>query len=106
MIEVRIYHVDDAAIADEVEIGRVRIERVETYSDKTADYAINFAVERMRAVGLHTRVIRAFPRLKYNVLGLLVQALSTLEEGELSLEPKVSSRDMARPVRGIGSAFS
>ena len=81
---------------DQRELGKVKIENLETHDDGTADYSVQFAVERCGAVGLHQRVIRNFPRTKYNALALLLQALNTLEPSELELESGIDSSDMAR----------
>lgn len=90
----------EIVISDEQgELGKIRIEKVEIHSDTTADYSIQFAVNRIGAVGLHRRSIRHFPRLQYNVLALVRQALETLDPKELRLEPDASSSDMARRQR-------
>lgn len=63
------------------------------------DYAVRFISERGTAIGIHARTIHDFPRTKYNSLGLLLQALQTLDESELQLESDYS-RHMARQQRG------
>lgn len=67
-------------------IAKIEIQNVETNEDDTADYSVRFAVERGSAVGLHRRLIFQFPRKRLNALGLVRQALQTLEEKELELE--------------------
>lgn len=84
----------------ELELGRVLITNIEMHDDDTADYSVQFAVERCGAVGLHQRVIRHFPRTKYNALALLLQALNTLDPKELELEDGTDSSDLARRQRG------
>lgn len=87
------------------ELGRIRIENLEVHDDQTADYSVQFAVERCGAVGLHQRSIRHFPRTEANVLGLLLAALTTLEESELRLERGTAPSDMARRLRRSLPAF-
>lgn len=94
MIEVHIYRTDDE---HQEALAIVRIERLDAYDvPEAGDYSVRFAVERVGAVGLHQRQIIGFPRLKYNVLALVKQALETLEPSELELEDGVSPPDMAR----------
>ena len=91
MIEVAL-----TAKGGKLELGRIRIENTTVHEDGTADYSVQFAVERCGAVGLHQRVIRYFPRTEANVLGLLTAALQTLDESELRLEDGTSASDLAR----------
>lgn len=100
MIEVKLTSRDG-----KLELGRIRIENQEVHEDGTADYSVQFAVDRVGAVGLHQRSIRHFPRDKYNVLALLRQALETLDPKELKLEPGTTSSDMAREKRGALPPF-
>lgn len=104
MIRVRIYKVPSNGDR-ETEIGRVDIINTEVLPDGTADYLAQFGVERIGAVGLHTRTIRAFPRLKFNVLALLKQVLDTLDPRELELENEVDPRDLARRGTSIGPSL-
>lgn len=69
-----------------LELARIEIKNLVTYDDETADYSVQFAVERGMAVGLHQRGVDKFPRKHYNVLALLRQVLNTLEPKELELE--------------------
>lgn len=81
MIEVIIRHV-----GSEAELGRIEIENVDTDDGgNTATYSIRFGVEKITGVGIHQRPIFNFPRKRYNVLALLLQALNTLEERDLEL---------------------
>lgn len=73
-------------VGSEVELGRVTIENVQMNDDGSADYSVRFGVDRHDAFGVHQRGIFGFPRKKYNVFALLLQALSTLDPGELELE--------------------
>jgi hypothetical protein len=81
------------------ELGKIEIENVATYPDGTGDYSVRFAVDRVHAVGIHQRLLGNFPRLEYNVLALILQALNTLEPEELKLEDGVDSSDLARRQR-------
>lgn len=88
MIEVR--------ISDEGgELGKITLEKITDHPDGTADYSARFAVDRVGAVGIHQRHLDNFPRLEYNALALLLQALNTLTEQELRLEDGISPPDMA-----------
>lgn len=80
MIEVIIRHKGSKA-----ELGRIEIENVGGTEDE-GDYSVRFGVERIKAVGIHRRGFLSFPRKKYNVMALLLQALNTLEPDELELE--------------------
>lgn len=77
MIEVIVRHV-----GSEVEIARIEIENVSLSGD-SGDYSVRFGVHKGEGLGLHQRGIYGFPRTKYNVLALLLQALNTLEPREL-----------------------
>lgn len=99
------------------QIGYIEIANL-TSLGPTGDYAVKYAVERGSAVGVHTRWINNFPRKKYNVFALVLQALNTLTEKELELErdfdpdqaeAPVSSdvaRRFDRAVRSIQAGFS
>lgn len=87
MIEVTLTHVGSG-----VELGRITIENVQMNDDGTADYSIRFGVDRHEAVGIHQRALFGFPREKYNVFALLLQALSTMEPDELRLDGDLSSK--------------
>ena len=81
MIEVIIRHAES-----ERELGRVTIEKVSDSAGEYGDYSIRFAVDKIRAVGIHQRGLHGFPRTKYNVLALLLQALNTLLPEELEFD--------------------
>lgn len=86
----------EVTIVDENgELAKIRIERLSGDDEHEADYSVEFAVDRLGAVGVHQRGIFAFPRTKYNALALLRQALATLEPKELELEQDISPSDMA-----------
>lgn len=89
-------------IGEEGELGKITLEKITDHPDGSADYSARFAVDRVGAVGIHQRRLDNFPRLEYNSLALLLQALNTLTEQELRLEDGVSPPDMARQVRGLG----
>lgn len=97
MIEVIIRHQ-----GTQQELGRITIENTGG-TEELGDYAIKFGVEKIASVGIHTRGIWGFPRLQYNVLALLKQALDSLDEDELRLKGGASSSDLARRFRRIGS---
>ncbi len=84
MIEVTIVHTGSG-----VELGRVTIENVQMNADGTADYSVRFGVDRHEAFGVHQRAVFGFPRKNYNVFGLLLQALNTLDPRELELDGEV-----------------
>ena len=101
MIDVIIMHRES-----NTELGRIIIENVSTQEDEAeGSYSVRFAVDRCGAVGVHQRGISHFPRLRYNVLALLLQALNTLDESELKLTDGTRSSNLARRFRGIGSAI-
>lgn len=93
MIEVIIRHK-----GTEVELGRIDIENVSDEAGEFGNYSVRFGVERIGSVGVHQRSLINFPRTKYNVLGLVLQALNTLEPRELELDGSPGER---RPRRGI-----
>jgi len=86
MVIVKVFIAHDGLGDTEIEVGRIEVSRQHEYPDGTADYTIRYAVERGMAVGLHTRGVDGFPRKRYNVLALLLQALNTLSPKELELE--------------------
>jgi hypothetical protein len=82
MIEVIIRHAESDA-----ELGRITIENVsDLQDDEYADYSVRFGVDRAEGLGIHQRGIYKFPRHRYNVFGLLRQALNTLEPSDLELD--------------------
>lgn len=87
VIEVIIRHK-----GSEVELGRIEIENV-SGDGEFGNYSVRFGVDRIKAVGLHRRAMLNFPRTKYNVLGLLLQALNTLEPAEMEFEKPWEDRD-------------
>jgi len=106
VIVVRIYRAQDGP--DEEQLAEIWIKNSTALGyekDDTAEYSIKYAVERGMAVGIHKRIIYGFPRKRYNVLALLLQALNTLEPKELELEDDFDpdeapvSTDMARRLR-------
>lgn len=92
MIEVIIRHKNST-----VEIARIEIEHVsEDQEAEYGDYSVRYAVERIIGVGIHQRGIFHFPRTRYNVLGLLLQALNTLDPHELELDAPLPSDEYKR----------
>jgi hypothetical protein len=65
------------------ELAHIEIENVSEGSNDLGDYSVRFGVHKGEGLGLHQRGIMGFPRRKYNVLALLLQALNTLEPAEL-----------------------
>lgn len=96
-IEVVLTHQETGTV-----LGKITIENV-SGDDTHADYSVKFAADRLGAIGLQRRAVYAFPRTKYNVLALLLQALNTLEPPELELEDGVSSSNLANSFRNRGS---
>lgn len=95
MIEVTV------RVNGEDEVAYIRIENVTPEETEYADYSIHFAVDRaLGAVGVHQRGVAGFPRLRYNALALVRQALATLEPYELELEHGTSPSDLARRFSG------
>lgn len=86
------------------ELAKIRIENVTDYEILEnpdydhGDYSVQFVVDRCMAIGTHRRGMWGFPRTKYNVLGLLLQALNTLDPKELELEDGTSASDLAGEV--------
>lgn len=98
MIEVIIRHA-----GSEVELGRIEIENVDTQPlAEYASYSVRFGVEKIGAVGIHQRGILHFPRQKYNVLALLLQALNTLSEDELKFVGDWEERDPMAKLKELG----
>lgn len=105
MIEVHINKRTPDGVVEELAYIKI-INISDDSGEDYPDYVAEFAVERYAAVGLHRRVIRNFPRLRYNVLALVRQALETLEPRELELERNVSPSDLARRQSGTRTALS
>lgn len=99
MIEVVIRHKESGG-----EIGRIEIENV-SGPGEVADYAVKFGVDRITSVGLHKRPILGFPRTKYNVLALVLQALNTLDPRELELDHDAPASDLSRKAIKVGNLF-
>jgi hypothetical protein len=78
------------------ELGRIDIEKVAQSLDGHASYHVRFAVDRVHALGLHSRFIGDFDPYKYNVLALVRIALEGLDERELEHEDGVVPTDLAR----------
>jgi hypothetical protein len=84
----------------ETELAKMEIERVGG-NRWSGNYTVRIVVNRgKRSFGIHQRGFDYFSRIEYNVLGLIRQALNTLDEKELRLESDVSSTDMEREERG------
>lgn len=86
---------------DDCEIGVVRIEKIETHPNQTADYVVEFGVDNARGERRFLRKkVEAFPRTTYNVLGLLALALQSLDPEELRLAAGTQASDLAWRQRG------
>lgn len=70
----------------DIELGRIEIEHLSDDDGERGNYSVRFGVERIGRVGIHQRGVLGFPRKKYNVLALLLQALNTLEPSDLELD--------------------
>lgn len=66
----------------EIELARIEIENVGS-DDEYGDYSVRLLAHKGQGTGVHQRGITSFPRRKYNVLALLLQALNTLTPAEL-----------------------
>lgn len=91
----------------EVELAHIEIENVGGSWEPTGepdtlrevgDYSVRFGVHKGEGLGLHQRGITNFPRTKYNVLALLLQALNTLEPRELEF---VGEWDTRPPLKSL-----
>lgn len=78
MIEVIIRHV-----GSNTELAKIEIENVSDEAGEYGNYSVRFGVEKGRSVGIHQRGLIGFPRTKYNVFGLVLQALLSLDPREL-----------------------
>jgi hypothetical protein len=88
MLEVIIRHTGSQA-----ELAKITIENVSDDGDgEFANYSVRFGVEKGRSVGLHQRGLLNFPRKKYNVFALLLQALNTLDPSELEFDGEWDQR--------------
>lgn len=79
MIEVK------ATGPDGTELATIRLEWIENIDQNWSRYTAEFAIERVGAVGLHRRVI-TFEHSRFNVLGLIQNAISALDPEDLGLE--------------------
>lgn len=83
----------------DAELAHIRIENVTATKTDHGDYSIQFGVWTGAGQAVYQRKVENFPRKKFNVLGLLRFALTTLEEKELSLDADpdaASSSNLAR----------
>lgn len=65
------------------ELAKITVENVSDEAGEFGNYSVQIGVEKGKSVGIHQRGLIGFPRKKYNVLGLLLQALLTLDAREL-----------------------
>lgn len=95
MIEVRIEKKDQHLIA------KIEIENLADSDDpELGNYTIRIGVDNAQGdSAVYQRHIEAFPRTKYNVLALLLQALNTLTPEELQLADSTDTSDLARRQR-------
>ena len=98
MIEVRITYKGGK------ELAKVTIENMCDSDDADfGDYSVRFAVDTGGgSLAIYQRSIHDFPRKKFNVLGLLRLALSTLDEEELTLDADPDARHSS----GVGRKLS
>lgn len=95
MIEVLIRHKESGA-----ELGRIDIENIHAEGE-FGNYSVRFGVEKIGSVGVHQRGIINFPRTKYNVLALLLQALKSLDPPELELQGDFDQRMYKKTTLGL-----
>lgn len=100
MIEVIIRHQESGT-----EIAKVTIENLTEGDSQYADYSVRFGVEKGKSVGIHSRGILGFPRQRYNVLALLLQALNTLEPRELEWDGEWDQECNTSKLREIRKRF-
>lgn len=81
-----------------VELAHIEIENLSVSGGEYGDYSVRFGVHKGEGLGLHQRGIFGFPRRKYNVLALLLQALNTLEPRELEF---VGEWDTRTPIKDL-----
>lgn len=98
VIEVIVRHVGSGA-----ELAKVTIENLTEGDGDLADYSVRFGVEKGRSVGVHQRGVFAFPRKKYNVLALLLQALNTLDPRELEWDGEWDQRSKPSHIKELRS---
>lgn len=79
----------------DLELGRIRINKIETHKDGTADYSVKIVVYNGESFAMHQRVVHNFPRNIVNALGLVLSGLTQLNEEEFRLDAGYSP-DMAR----------
>jgi hypothetical protein len=103
---------------NEEPLGYIKIANTGESIDDTSNYLVQFGIDRGSSVGVHSRLLHFFPRKKYNVFALLLQALQTLNEKELELEsgydidspealvPADLARRFSGTVREIQAKFS
>lgn len=96
MIEVK-------AVIGEHEVGLIRITNLTKEKDlEYADYSIEFGVDTGAGFAVYQRSIYSFPRKEYNVLGLIYQALATLDPKELRLDGDIDDPRSPRDARLSG----
>lgn len=81
----------------EIELARIEIENV-GIDGEHGDYSVRLLVHKGKGTGVHQRGITSFPRTKYNVLALLLQALNTLTPDELEY---MGDWDKRPPIRDL-----
>lgn len=67
-------------------IALMEINNISEDNSEFADYKVHYAINRGSGMGLHNRIIYGFPRKYFNVFGLLLQSLNSLNEKDLKLE--------------------
>ena len=75
----------------EVELARIEIENIGGDTEY-GDYSVRLLAHKGQGTGVHQRGITEFPRRRYNVLALLLQALNTLGPSELEFEGEWDTR--------------
>lgn len=88
------------------ELGQIRINRVPEKGapddEENGDYFVEMSVKRGDDLGLYRRPLPSFPRLKFNVMGLIMEALAQFTDNEeaFNLDDRGTS-DVARRRQGV-----
>ena len=101
MLEVIVRHTESKA-----ELAKITIENVSDDGDgEFANYSVRFGVEKGQSVGIHQRGILNFPRKKYNVFALLLQALNTIDPSELEFDGDWDMRHKPQVLKELRRRF-
>ncbi|SRR6266540_877953 len=89
------------------DLARIRIECLSTHDNSQyGDYSIQVAVDTGgMSLAIYQKAVYSFPRKKLNALALLMAALTTLTEEELSLDADPDARSTPNLVRELDRAM-